>query len=118
MKLLLLSVACCVAMAGCSGGGANSNSISNGTNAASTNNNPAANAASTAGYPKSTADAFLKSCEDAGSERTFCTCVFDKVQAKYTFEEFAAIEAQLVDGEPPDEFLEFTGKAREECSKK
>lgn len=117
MKLLLLSVACCVAMAGCSGGGANSNSISNGT-AASTNNNPAANAASTAGYPKSTADAFLKSCEDAGSERTFCTCVFDKVQAKYTFEEFAAIEAQLVDGEPPDEFLEFTGKAREECSKK
>jgi len=117
MKLLLLSLACCVAMAGCSGGGANSNSLSNGANAAA-NNNPAANAASTAGYPKSTADAFLKSCEQAGSDRTFCTCLFDKVQAKYTFEEFAAIEAELVDGDPPDEFIEFTGKAREECSKK
>lgn len=118
MKGLLLSLVCWVAIAGCSGGGANSNSASNGANAAVTSNNPAANDASGAGYPKSTADAFLKSCEEAGSDRTFCTCVFDKVQAKYTFEEFTAIEAQLVDGDPPDEFIEFTGKAREECTKK
>ncbi len=68
-------------------------------------------------YPGDVVDEFLKSCEAAGSERSFCRCVLDKVEGEYTFEEFSVIESKINAGEPPDEFVEFTGKARAECTK-
>ena len=68
-------------------------------------------------YPENVVDEFVKSCESAGSDRTFCTCVLDKVQGKYTFEEFSVIESKINAGQAPDEFVEFTGKARAECTK-
>ena len=117
MKTLLLSIACCIAIAGCSGNVANTNSTSN-TSAVPVANSPASNSGPTSAYPQSTADAFLNSCQKAGSDLTFCSCVFAKVQAKYTFEEFSVIESKLVAGDPPKEFVEFTGKARAECTKK
>lgn len=68
-------------------------------------------------YPENVVDEFIKSCEAAGSDRTFCRCVLDKVQGKYTFEEFSVIESKMNAGQTPDEFVEFTGKARAECAK-
>ena len=68
-------------------------------------------------YPESVAVEFMKSCEESGSPREFCTCMFDKVQQEYTFEEFSTIETKISAGEPPDDFVEFTGKARAECTK-
>lgn len=117
MKTLLLSIACCIAIAGCAGNAANTNSASN-TSTAPASNSPASNSGATSAYPQSTADAFLGSCQKAGSDLTFCSCVFAKVQAKYTFEEFSIIESKLVAGNPPEEFVEFTGKARAECTKR
>ena len=117
MKTLLLSIACCIAIAGCSGNTANTNSASN-TSAAPAPNSAASNSGSTSAYPQSTVDAFLGSCQQAGSDLTFCSCVLGKVQAKYTFEEFSVIESKLVAGTPPEEFVEFTGKARAECTKR
>lgn len=113
MKLLILSLAVSLAFAGCAGNSTSTNSAAN-TAAANAN----ANSVSATGYPQSTVDAFLNSCQQAGSDLTFCSCVLGKVQAKYTFEEFSVIESQLVAGDPPDEFVEFTGKARAECTKK
>lgn len=115
MKLLLLIITCCVVFAGCSGG-AVTNSASNAPAAAS--NTSASNAPSASLYPQSTVDAFLDSCQEAGSDLTFCSCVLGKVQEKYTFEEFSVIESKLLAGDPPKEFVEFTGKARAECTKK
>ena len=117
MKILLLSIACCIAIAGCSGNAANTNSVYN-TSASPAANSSASNSGSASGYPQSTVDAFLGSCQQAGSDLTFCSCVFGKVQAKYTFEEFSVIESKLVARTPPEEFVEFTGKARAECTKR
>ena len=68
-------------------------------------------------YPAEVAEEFKKSCEEAGGAKEFCTCMFDKVQQEYTFEEFSTIETKISTGEPPDEFVEFTGKARAACTK-
>jgi len=116
MKVLLLSIVCCVGIAGCAGNAANTNSASN--VAAANTNAETSNSSANSAYPQSTVDAFLSSCQQAGSDLTFCSCVLGKVQAKYTFEEFSVIESRLVAGDPPEEFVEFTGKARAECTKK
>ena len=119
MKVLRLCIVCCVVFAGCSGN-ANTNAGSNAkpTNASPAASNPASNPASKSDYPQSSVDAFLNSCQEAGSDLTFCSCVLAKVQAKYTFEEFSVIESKLIAGNPPEEFVEFSGKARAECTKK
>jgi hypothetical protein len=113
----------CVMYAACTGNTGNTNSTANSN--ATANTNAAANIVNTAAqtpapkneYPQNTVEAFLDSCEEAGSEREFCSCVLDKVREKYTFAEFSVIESKLAAGQPPQEFVEFTGKARAECTK-
>ena len=83
----------------------------------SATNEAKANVSAKNEYPEKVIDEFIKSCESAGSDRTFCGCVLDKVQGKYTFEEFSVIESKINAGQAPDEFVEFTGKARAECTK-
>lgn len=123
VKLFILIVFLAAAVfTGCSSpvanGNADSNSVPvNSTTTANTTANTTAPNSRPASYPQSTVDAFLKSCQGAGSDLAFCTCVLNKVQANYTFEEFAAIETKMAAGSPPQEFLEFTGKTRAECTK-
>ena len=118
MKTLILLVACCAVAAGCGGSGANSNSATNATvSSNATNTGTAANNSSIAGYPQETVDAFVKSCENAGSDKAFCTCVLSKVQARYSLQEFEAIEEEIQAGEPSPEFVEFSENARAECEK-
>ena len=111
---------------GCSGdpSGTNANAVNNApanVNSVPANTNgtspEANNVAEKRGYPPEVAEEFFKSCEESGGERDFCVCVFDKVQQEYTYEEFSAIESKIVDGEPPDDFVEFTEKARAACTK-
>jgi hypothetical protein len=116
MKTLLI-LAFCTLFAACAGTQPATNSLSNAGNATGASNTAPANSSASREYPRETADAFLESCEEAGSTGSFCTCVFEKVQAKYTFEEFSVIESKLIAGTPPEEFVEFTGKARAECTK-
>lgn len=66
-------------------------------------------------YPQEVEDEFLRSCQSAGSSPKFCGCVFDKIQGKYSLEEFSVIELKLSSGNPPDEFVEFTGRAKAQC---
>jgi hypothetical protein len=116
LKLAILILVSCAALSSCSRNAGNTNvSVANGTSAAGNHNggqNP-----STGSYPQEVADEFLSSCEEAGSDGAFCKCMLEKVQAKYSFEEFSVIEAKLNAGKPPDEFIEFSGKARAECMK-
>ena len=110
---IFLSLACCAYLIACAASPPQTNSPGNST----TPNTAAANSIGNREYPQSTVDAFLESCEKAGSNNAFCTCVFEKVQAKYSFEEFSVIESKLMAGTPPEDFVEFTGKARAECTK-
>jgi hypothetical protein len=124
----LLIVLSMIVSFGCSGNqsAANSNAADAGNAAANqsvianTNGVPA-NAnnveAENGKYPESVAEEFMKSCEESGGTKEFCTCMFDKVQQEYTFEDFSTIETKISAGEPPDEFVEFTGKARAACTK-
>ena len=112
---------------GCSGDQpvANSNAVNAGNVASNqpiaANNAGSANAGDAAAkdgkYPASVAEEFMKSCEESGGTKEFCGCMFEKVQKQYTFEEFSVIETKISAGEPPDEFVEFTGKARAACTK-
>ena len=120
--LIVLSV---VVAFGCSGNqpAANANAANGntGNQAAAANTDSGANgvgpAADNRAYPQEVAEEFVRSCEEAGSKPEFCECVFEKVQQQYTFEEFSVIESKIVAGNPPDDFVEFTGKARAACAK-
>ena len=125
-KVVLFTMLLSTALAACSrnAGNANSGNMNAGptaTNNAAPASSPVAGntSSNSAGepYPQQVADEFLKSCEEAGSESKFCRCVFDKVQERYSFEEFSVIESKLTAGNPPDEFVEFTGRARAQCMK-
>ena len=112
-----------LAGAGCSGDqpAANTNAITNANttnmNVANSNTGDANVAAENREYPAEVAEEFMKSCEESGSPPAFCTCMFEKVQKEYTFEEFSTIETKISAGEPPEDFVEFTGKARAACTK-
>jgi hypothetical protein len=119
LKLAILIIVSCAALSSCSRIAGNSNvSVANGSSeAGGPANNNAQGPAPNGPYPQEVADEFLSSCEEAGSDAAFCKCMLEKVQAKYSFEEFSVIEAKLTAGKPPDEFIEFSGKARAECMK-
>ncbi|MGE3468321.1 MAG: hypothetical protein AB7J13_15485 [Pyrinomonadaceae bacterium] len=117
MRIFLLMIACCLPFAACSGDTPKTNTTAN-SNSTKTAPASIANTANTAAaYPQSAVDAFMSSCEGAGSSKEFCACVFEKVQAKYSFKEFSVIEDGILAGTPSEEFVEFTGKTRAECMK-
>lgn len=119
LKIAALSASVLLFFSACTGNGGNTNGAQSpapANSAAPANSNSRASATVQA-YPQSAVDAFLNSCEKAGSDRAFCTCVFEKVQAKYSFEEFSVIESKIIAGTTPDDFIEFTDKARAACTK-
>ena len=70
-------------------------------------------------YPADVRDAFLTNCEssaasasggeDADYEDT-CRCLLDEIEARFSYEEFAAAEEALVAGEASDLNFEELGK--------
>jgi hypothetical protein len=115
IRAYLLFLLFCIALTACSGTVAN-NSNTSGTVANNSNTNSDGRGAKNE-YPPEVVDAFLKSCEGAGSRRELCSCILDKIQRKYTFEEFSVLETKMRAGRTPDDFLEFSGKARADCAK-
>lgn len=96
----------------------NSNIAANGgpQNSAVSNNGPATDAGNDE-YPQSVTDEFVAACEGTGAKRDDCECVFEKVKQQYTFDQFSEIESKINAGEPADEFVRFSEKARAECLK-
>jgi hypothetical protein len=115
---ILVSFGCSGNQPGANTSAANANGVNQpavmNANSGATNTN--STAAENGKYPAEVAEEFIKSCEESGGTKEFCTCMFDKVQQEYTFEEFSTIETKISSGEPPDEFVEFTGKARAACT--
>ena len=68
------------------------------------------------GYPDKVVENFVRECEKSGSDIESCKCFSEKIQAKYTYQEFAEIEKDLLAGEPNEEFLKSLNKIRQECA--
>lgn len=123
MKMFGLILVSCFLLAGCSGSvdTTNANANANASNVTPANTTAVdgsdAQSSQKGAYPPAVVEEFVTSCEDAGSDRKFCTCVLEKIQGRYSFEEFSEIESKLMAGSPVEEFAEFTGKARAECTK-
>lgn len=69
-------------------------------------------------YPAAAAENFVKSCAaSSDGKQELCLCVLDKIQQKYTYEEFSRMEEEMQAGETPTEFLDFMEEARAGCTK-
>ena len=115
--VLVLILGLFFALMACAGNAGNTNSAPAANGGPSNATVAASSSDSRIAYPQSVATEFVRSCQAAGSEAKFCACVFDKVQNKYSFEEFSIIEAKIRAGTPPEEFVEFTGRARAQCTR-
>lgn len=114
---VLISVSCLISL-GCSRPSTNANVVppapaNNSNSIAKVDHTPAPR--ETGAYPQEVVDEFIKSCQGAGSSAKLCTCLIDKIQEKYSFEDFNVIELKLGSGNPPEEFVEFAGRAKAGC---
>lgn len=55
-------------------------------------------------YPPEVTENFLASCTQAGTSQEVCQCALDKLEDKYSLEEFTREAVKLQQGEPSDEF--------------
>jgi hypothetical protein len=69
-------------------------------------------------YSSEATQNFMNSCVENGATQEMCGCLLDKIQVKYTFEEFSSIEVRIMSGKTPTDFLDFVGKSRAECIKR
>lgn len=67
-------------------------------------------------YPQSSKDSFMKSCtSSSGGQEAACSCMFEKVQAKYTYGEVEQLEKDIQANKPSPEFTKFMTEARDQC---
>lgn len=116
-KLAILIGMICLTAVGCARPTGNANVVppaaSNSANARADVPAPRVNDT----YPQEVVNEFVKSCRTAGSSGKLCTCLIEKIQEKYSFEEFTVLELKLKSGAPPEEFIEFTGRAKAQCTR-
>ena len=68
------------------------------------------------GYPQSVRDNFINACGKQDSAKTLiCQCVMGKIETKYTYKEYAALEADIQAGRPTSDFDAFMNAAVAEC---
>lgn len=69
-------------------------------------------------YPPEVADSFLSSCTSGGTPRALCQCALDKMEAKYSLEEFTEESTRLAQGTPSEEFsqdiIQFSAECQQE----
>lgn len=58
---------------------------------------------------------FVNSCIK-GSDKEICSCVLEKLEAKYSEAEFKKWESKMLRGEPVNEYVDFIVNARNNCS--
>jgi hypothetical protein len=56
-------------------------------------------------YPDDVVKNFVDSCRTRAAE-SVCTCAIDKIQRRWTLDEFKALEARLAQGEMPKELVD------------
>jgi hypothetical protein len=56
------------------------------------------------GYPQELVDQFMASCTAGGTSEAVCQCALDKIEAKYSLEEFEAESVNLAGGQASEAF--------------
>ena len=56
------------------------------------------------GYPQELVDQFMASCTAGGTSEAVCQCALDKIEAKYSLEEFEAESVNLAEGQASEAF--------------
>jgi hypothetical protein len=67
-------------------------------------------------YPAAFTQNFMNSCVNKGGDQSMCSCVLEKIQTQYTYEEISIIDSKAQANKTPAEFISFMGKARAACS--
>lgn len=68
-------------------------------------------------YPQASKDAFMSSCvTNSGGQQAACSCMFAKVEERYTYGEMEALEQKIKSGQPPQEFTDFMTQAKNSCT--
>jgi len=69
-------------------------------------------------YPPEAVTTFMNACTSAsGGDSKRCACVLDKLQAKFSFKEFAGFDMQMQSGTTDPQFAKAMGEVNAECSK-
>ena len=66
-------------------------------------------------YPIIATQNFMNSCQRSGGSQDNCACMLDKIQRKYTFQEFTPIEKKVNQNQSPKDFQEFVKLSKVEC---
>lgn len=70
-------------------------------------------------YPADVVQSWTNLClTEPGSNAEMCSCLMDKVQKKYTYEEFKGLEEKMKAFQAPSDFIAFTNEAKAKCGKK
>lgn len=64
-------------------------------------------------YPAAYVQNFMNGCIYSGGTQIICSCIIDKIQERYSLEEFSQIEVKMqATGVLPEEILDFVGTCR------
>ncbi len=67
-------------------------------------------------YPPEIAEPFLNSCSAGGTSRAVCQCALDKLEPKYSVEEFSQESVKFSQGGGSEEFKQDITSASVECA--
>jgi hypothetical protein len=62
-------------------------------------------------YPDEVVDNFVTACRANAPEKV-CTCAIDRIQRRFTLDEFRAFEQRLAQGETPKELVDAVADCR------
>jgi hypothetical protein len=69
-------------------------------------------------YPGEVKQNFINGCAPKVKGNTaLCSCLFEKIESKYSFSEYVKIEAQMKAGQTPQDFLRFIDSVTLGCYK-
>lgn len=69
-------------------------------------------------YPEQVKQNFINGCAPKVKGNTaLCSCLFEKIESKYSFSEYVKIEEQMKAGKTPQEFLHFIDSVTLGCYK-
>jgi len=64
-------------------------------------------------YPASVVQNFMNACTNNKGSQSYCSCAIDKIQNRYSLEEYSQLEVKMVLNKTlPDEILNFMGNCR------
>lgn len=64
-------------------------------------------------YPPEMVDTFIRGCTTGGQSEAVCRCSLDRIQSRYTLEEYRALEQRVARGTAsPAEIVQLTAECR------